>query len=449
MDEIDLSIRELLDHDGMKILTHKFSSVKQIGEGSFGKIYKVKYLKSNKEAALKVCQIRSRNSREYLLNESFILSLLNNKYFPRLYHYCLFKNIFLMEFEYIEGITLMEYLEKKGVLVESEILMILNQLIEALDHIHSNKIVHRDIKLENIIINDKMQIKICDFGFARLFKNNELLMDYCGSNHYCSPEILEGRAYEGSKNDIWTLGVCILLLSIGNEKFYDLIEDDNFVSLAETNLKDVVNSTLIASLLEQILRKDFRKRLSLEAIKRFIRVEKSRSESYLLTILDPFVIYQMINRGIDIDTILKRISNDDSYENHVYRFHEQELYRSLEFQMNQEHEAFGIEILMNDIKTKNTWICCGIRTVFELQVQNDISFDELLKNCPLRITNVTNKQRYRRIKILDHKIEIGITKYKENIEFQDYSEKGLEFLAVISIIIRSYQTVRIRNILEV
>lgn len=120
-----------------------------------------------------------------------------------------------MIMEYIPGENLRNILENIICLEETRVFSIIIQIVEALEYLHGNGIVHGDIKLENFIIYAENKIKICDFGFSRFFIKGNLINDHCGSFYYCSPEVINGKSYDGTSNDIWALGVCILIMTIG------------------------------------------------------------------------------------------------------------------------------------------------------------------------------------------------------------------------------------------
>jgi len=97
-------------------------------------------------------------------------------------------------------------------------LMVFSQILEAVHYTHSNGIVHRDIKLENILVDKSMNIKLADFGFAT---NDHIdrLDSFLGSPAYMAPEILEGKIYNGKKTDIFALGVVLFGLVCGVAPF--------------------------------------------------------------------------------------------------------------------------------------------------------------------------------------------------------------------------------------
>jgi polo-like kinase 1 len=113
-----------------------------------------------------------------------------------------------------------ELLKRRKRLHELEVKCYTMQIINALKYLHSHRIIHRDLKLGNLFLNDKMQIKLGDFGLAtKLDFDGEKKRTICGTPNYIAPEVLEGRAGHSYEVDIWSLGVIIYTLIIGKPPF--------------------------------------------------------------------------------------------------------------------------------------------------------------------------------------------------------------------------------------
>ena len=108
--------------------------------------------------------------------------------------------------ENVSGGDLLSYVRKRTKLNEINAKYIFRQIIEALQFIHSQNIVHRDIKLDNILIDLSNIIKICDFGVSKYVKKGECMFDQCGTPAYIAPEILRNNGYEGFSVDFWSAG---------------------------------------------------------------------------------------------------------------------------------------------------------------------------------------------------------------------------------------------------
>src|SRR5437868_6543953 len=92
-------------------------------------------------------------------------------------------------------------------LSEEQAKPIFKQIVEAIAHCHKNNTVHRDVKMENVLIDDKKQVKLIDFGFSILITKDKTLNVFCGTPSYMSPELASKKEYVGQYADIWALGI--------------------------------------------------------------------------------------------------------------------------------------------------------------------------------------------------------------------------------------------------
>ena len=179
----------------------KFTEVyfinEQLGFGAFGKVKKVVHIVTGQERAVKI--IKKPSSKHFCFKvqkEISILKSLNHPALIRMYeHFEDEKKIFLV-FEKCDGGDLFEQVRKKGSLTESVSAVICKQLFSALSYLHENNIVHRDIKAENILLenpDDFVNIKIVDFGAATHFDEKSDLTEMVGTTYYISPEVAIGH----------------------------------------------------------------------------------------------------------------------------------------------------------------------------------------------------------------------------------------------------------------
>ena len=160
-----------------------------------------------------------------------------------------------------------EYLVSRGRLPVDEALHYFQQIISAMDYCHSFNIAHRDLKPENLLLDRHKNIKVADFGMAAWEGGTGMLETSCGSPHYASPEVVQGKAYRGCTSDIWSCGVILFALLAGRLPF----DDGNIRALLEkvkigkyTMPSDI---PLVAKhLLLRMLEKDVDKRITMKEI---------------------------------------------------------------------------------------------------------------------------------------------------------------------------------------
>jgi serine/threonine protein kinase KIN1/2 len=126
-----------------------------------------------------------------------------------------------MLFEYVNGGQMLDYIISHGRLKEKQARKFGRQIASALDYCHRNSIVHRDLKIENILISKTGDIKIIDFGLSNLFSPRSLLKTFCGSLYFAAPELLQARQYTGPEVDVWSFGIVLYVLVCGKVPFDD------------------------------------------------------------------------------------------------------------------------------------------------------------------------------------------------------------------------------------
>lgn len=128
---------------------------------------------------------------------------------------------YYMVFEYVNGGQMLDYIIAHGRLRERVARKFARQIGSALDYLHQNSIVHRDLKIENILISESGNIKIIDFGLSNLFSPVANLSTFCGSLYFAAPELLNAKVYTGPEVDVWSFGVVLYVLVCGKVPFDD------------------------------------------------------------------------------------------------------------------------------------------------------------------------------------------------------------------------------------
>lgn len=147
------------------------------------------------------------------------------------------KNLYLV-MEYVQGTSLQGFIVKKPWkrVEEHEAAGMFVQIMEALNYCHSKNISHRDIKLENILLDVNLQIKIIDFGFARMAAPDKKSYIYCGTPNYMAPEIIQKVQYAGPPVDIWAAGVVLYVMLTGGFPFSSMKETKVFKKILSGNI---------------------------------------------------------------------------------------------------------------------------------------------------------------------------------------------------------------------
>ncbi|XP_023174317.2 mucin-5AC isoform X2 [Drosophila hydei] len=215
-----------------KKLRQRFDIIKKLGQGTYGKVQLGINKETGQEVAIKTikkCKIEAEADLVRIRREVQIMSSVQH---PNIIHiYEVFENrekmVLVMEFA--AGGELYDYLSERKVLSEEEARRIFRQVATAVYYCHKHKICHRDLKLENILLDEQGNAKIADFGLSNVFDDQRLLGTFCGSPLYASPEIVEGTPYQGPEVDCWSLGVLLYTLVYGSMPF----DGSNFKKLVK------------------------------------------------------------------------------------------------------------------------------------------------------------------------------------------------------------------------
>ncbi len=203
-----------------------------IGVGGMAVVYKAYDNIDDRIVAVKVLKeeyLANEEFRRRFKNESKAIAVLSHPNIVRVYDVSFGDRLQYIVMEYIEGITLKEYIEKRGVIDWNEALFFIIQILRALQHAHDKGVVHRDVKPQNIMLLENGTIKVADFGIAR-FSHSEsrtVTEKAIGSVHYISPEQAKGELTD-EKADIYSVGIMLYEMLTGQLPF----DADNAVSVA-------------------------------------------------------------------------------------------------------------------------------------------------------------------------------------------------------------------------
>jgi serine/threonine protein kinase len=202
--------------------------LKTLGEGSSA-VVKLAINKDMQRVAIKICnvakpdpnkpepKVESKSPKRTLQSEMELLKTVDHKNIVKVFEAIEGTHHMYLVMEYCGPVSLREYLDttEHSLLQESEACLIFSELAKALVYLHSKKIYHRDLKLDNIMIGAAGQVKLVDFGLALSMKDKGQISSYCGTPCYMSPEIFSKKKYYPDKADVWSFGICLYRSLVG------------------------------------------------------------------------------------------------------------------------------------------------------------------------------------------------------------------------------------------
>lgn len=225
-----------------KKLDGRYELTELIGIGGMADVYKAVDIMEDRTVAVKILKNEYSENEEFLRrfrNESKAIAVLSHPNIVKIYDVGFSDEIQYIVMEYIDGITLKEFIEQQGVLRWKDAIHFITQVLRALQHAHDRGIVHRDIKPQNIMLFSDGTIKVMDFGIARFSRSDgKTLSDKTiGSVHYISPEQARGDITD-EKSDIYSVGVMLYEMLTGKKPF----DADNPVAVALMHMQELAKN---------------------------------------------------------------------------------------------------------------------------------------------------------------------------------------------------------------
>lgn len=322
----------------VKLARHRYTSeicaIKIVNRAAKSFVHKQQQMtppKSEQEVLERKRKLEKEISRDKrTIREASLGQILYHPHICRLFEMCTMSNHFYMLFEYVSGGQLLDYIIQHGSLRERHARKFARGIASALQYLHMNNIVHRDLKIENIMISTSGEIKIIDFGLSNMYDPKKQLHTFCGSLYFAAPELLKAHPYIGPEVDVWSFGVVLYVLVCGKVPF----DDENASVLHEKIKQGKVEypqhlSIEVISLLSKMLVVDPSKRATLKQVVSHQWMQRGYdfpAPSYLpyrvpLTVagLDPVVIREMhrlelINDVTETSQWLESIVASDEYQ---------------------------------------------------------------------------------------------------------------------------------------
>uniref|UniRef100_A0A8C2WZ03 non-specific serine/threonine protein kinase n=1 Tax=Cyclopterus lumpus TaxID=8103 RepID=A0A8C2WZ03_CYCLU len=249
--------------------------LKTIGKGNFAKVKLAKHTLTGREVAIKIID-------KTQLNPTSLQKVL------KLFEVIETEKTLYLVMEYASGGEVFDYLVAHGRMKEKEARAKFRQIVSAVEYCHQKRIVHRDLKAENLLLDADMNIKIADFGFSNEFTLGSKLDTFCGSPPYAAPELFQGKKYDGPEVDVWSLGVILYTLVSGSLPF----DGQNLKELRERVLRGKYRipfymSTDCENLLKKLLVLNPGKRGSLQQIMKDRWMNVGYDEKELKTYNEP------------------------------------------------------------------------------------------------------------------------------------------------------------------
>ncbi|KAI8849808.1 kinase-like domain-containing protein [Chytridium lagenaria] len=201
-----------------------YQILKTIGQGAFSKVKLGIHKETGQKVRFYSIRISAAETPSFMSTlqlEVQLLMRLDHPNIINLYQVMDTEDECFVVMEYAAGGELIDYIAARNYLTEKEARRLFRQILSAMDHCHMANVVHRDLKLENLLLTDQKNILISDFGLGRTFLNDkdDYMKTFCGTPNYAAVELISGIPYIGVKADIWALGVVLFVMMTGRPPF--------------------------------------------------------------------------------------------------------------------------------------------------------------------------------------------------------------------------------------
>ena len=277
-----------------------YEIIEPISSGSFAQVYKAIEKKTQQVVAIKVFDKTDSVVTESFHRELDIFMKLDHPLIVHFFEWFEFNSRICLVMEYVPGGTLLEYVNDRGTLSEDQAKTFLAQLADVLSYLHNEvKIIHRDLKAENILIDRWGNIRVIDFGLSKVFENNETMKQtICGSLVYTAPEMVAGLPYN-MEVDIWALGVIFYAMLFGRLPFKaeSYVKQVSELQVIEVPFPKQI-SLIAGSLINAMMRKNPNERITAAEILKERYLSKVKLHREKVCDVDREVLSEMKNLGV-------------------------------------------------------------------------------------------------------------------------------------------------------
>ena len=292
-----------------------FTVCQEIGRGAFSRVFKGIHELTNVEVAIKIINKKAFTNEKLQMRFQVEVSLLKQMEHPmieQLYYYTEDNDLICLVMEYSQNGDLLSFVNDNGKLIEPIARRYFVQLFSVIEYLHKEKkVAHRDLKAENILLDQFFNIRVIDFGLSKTFESDsEVFETKCGSAAYVPPEMLMGKGYSTSA-DTWSAGILLYAMVVGRLPFDDENVQKTLQLICTTQPYLPSNiSPALADLIMKMLTKDPDSRITLDKIKEhawFSILEYDAITAYLKKLeevkCDPDIVSQMDGLGIDTSNL--------------------------------------------------------------------------------------------------------------------------------------------------
>lgn len=260
-------------------MTHHYKLVEVIGSGSYGIVYKAIHIPTNLFVAVKMLEkdkLGSVEKQAEFRHEIKMLKGLNHPFISKIFDFFKSANHYYIVMEYCSNGNLHDLIQNFQKIEHKNAMYIFIQLVSVLEYLHLTKhIIHRDLKPKNILFDKNYNIRLIDFGFSKKFQaKNEMFHTFCGTSEYMSPEMIQGQSYS-TKTDVWSLGIILYEMIVGKRPFENSNTNQLFQNIQESEPDYTGVSYSLRDLVENMLKKNLKERISLRQIKNYYSIQKT------------------------------------------------------------------------------------------------------------------------------------------------------------------------------